>query len=132
MKFELQQRAASPDVTKEEQHLLWKEHIKITKWDAAYNICHLLFVFWIPALIIIASYVYILWILNGFLKSSKHCLNMNSLKKLSICTKANKSPQHLKPQMKTSPQTSSDDDNISAYGVPNSENAQKMIMLELK
>lgn len=39
--------------------------------ERIYNIVHLLFVFWIPALIIVASYITVLCLLNNFEPTKK-------------------------------------------------------------
>lgn len=47
------------------QQLVEKVH-QVQLWERAYNIAHLLVVFWIPALIIVASYITVLCLLNSF------------------------------------------------------------------
>ncbi|KAI6190500.1 Gonadotropin-releasing hormone receptor [Aphelenchoides bicaudatus] len=56
--------------TVEFQQLVEQVH-QVQLWERIYNIFHLLFVFWIPALIIVASYITVLCLLNSFAPSKK-------------------------------------------------------------
>uniref|UniRef100_A0A7E4UX72 G_PROTEIN_RECEP_F1_2 domain-containing protein n=1 Tax=Panagrellus redivivus TaxID=6233 RepID=A0A7E4UX72_PANRE len=47
------------------ENRLWVDYQNVEKLQMVHNICHLLFVFWIPALIIVISYVTILCIFNS-------------------------------------------------------------------
>ena len=62
----LEEKSNTPGITIEQETLLYNEYRNIEKVELAYNICHLLFVFWVPALIILSSYLTILCILNNF------------------------------------------------------------------
>jgi hypothetical protein len=56
--------------TAEFQQLVEQVH-QVQLWERIYNVAHLLFVFWIPALIIVASYVTVLCLLSNFEPSKK-------------------------------------------------------------
>ncbi|KAE9548174.1 hypothetical protein FO519_008614 [Halicephalobus sp. NKZ332] len=62
----LEEKSMIPGVTDHENLRLYNEYINIGRMELAYNICHLLFVFWVPALVILSSYLTILCILNNF------------------------------------------------------------------
>lgn len=81
----LEEQSNVPGITPEEETILYNEFRNSERVELAYNICHLLFVFWVPALIILSSYLTILCILNNFSRERSgkfyltfvFCLNLN-------------------------------------------------------
>ncbi|KAI6202242.1 Gonadotropin-releasing hormone receptor [Aphelenchoides besseyi] len=69
IQFELDQKMSTSTLSPIESQTLVEEYHAVLLWERIYNITHLLFVFWIPALIIVASYVTVLCLLNSFAPS---------------------------------------------------------------
>uniref|UniRef100_A0AC34GFY6 Uncharacterized protein n=1 Tax=Panagrolaimus sp. ES5 TaxID=591445 RepID=A0AC34GFY6_9BILA len=66
MKSQLEHRASYSSVSKYEKAFLYEQYLEIIRWETFYNICHLLFVFWLPATVIAVSYISVLCILKSF------------------------------------------------------------------
>ncbi|KAK5976841.1 hypothetical protein GCK32_019741, partial [Trichostrongylus colubriformis] len=58
----------SPNISSIEKAKIDKEVMDMQRLEKMYNISHLLFVFWIPTIIIVISYLTVLLILQGHLK----------------------------------------------------------------
>ncbi|KAK5969109.1 hypothetical protein GCK32_017424 [Trichostrongylus colubriformis] len=64
----------SPNISSTEKAKIDKEVMDMQRLEKMYNINHLLFVFWIPTIIIVISYLTVLLILQGHLKEEYHGL----------------------------------------------------------
>ncbi|KAI1719741.1 7 transmembrane receptor (rhodopsin family) domain-containing protein [Ditylenchus destructor] len=64
--LEMSSLAAAGKLSEAERWRLIEQFQDVVKWERVYNIGHLLFVFWIPTLIIITCYAIILCILSSF------------------------------------------------------------------
>ncbi|KAH7730760.1 CRE-GNRR-5 protein [Aphelenchoides avenae] len=53
--YEIDLKLGAPNQTAEHRSLLIEQYHQVVKWERLYNFAHLLFVFWIPALTIVAS-----------------------------------------------------------------------------
>ena len=56
----------SGQLTDELHATIMSESESLGKWETLYNLAHLLFVFWIPTLIIVTSYSIVICTLNSF------------------------------------------------------------------
>ncbi|CAJ0591087.1 unnamed protein product [Cylicocyclus nassatus] len=63
-----------PGTSEYAKNLIEQEIIDMQRLEKMYNIAHLLFVFWIPCIIVIISYLTVLLILQGHLKEEYHGL----------------------------------------------------------
>lgn len=68
IEFQLRSR---PTTTEFEISQLIEQETRVHMYEKIYNVVHLLFVFWIPALIIVASYITVLCLLNSFTPSKR-------------------------------------------------------------
>uniref|UniRef100_A0AC34FAN4 G-protein coupled receptors family 1 profile domain-containing protein n=1 Tax=Panagrolaimus sp. ES5 TaxID=591445 RepID=A0AC34FAN4_9BILA len=84
MKSQLEHQASLPETSEEERINLWHEYLAIGSWERAYNITHLLFVFWFPAFAIVISYISVLCILKSFSRPSKAALKDFKIKNTII------------------------------------------------
>ncbi|KAI6239296.1 Gonadotropin-releasing hormone receptor [Aphelenchoides fujianensis] len=66
IQFELDQKMSTASLTPAQSQVLVAEYNAVLWWERIYNLLHLLFVFWIPSLIIVASYMTVLCLLNSF------------------------------------------------------------------
>uniref|UniRef100_A0A183BTK4 G_PROTEIN_RECEP_F1_2 domain-containing protein n=1 Tax=Globodera pallida TaxID=36090 RepID=A0A183BTK4_GLOPA len=66
IKLGLMQGDWQDEAKNERRRELIEQFEEVLKWERAYNLAHLLFVFWIPSLIIAVSYTSILATLNSF------------------------------------------------------------------
>ncbi|CAD5230854.1 unnamed protein product [Bursaphelenchus xylophilus] len=68
--YEIDIQISTQKLTPIENKDLIERFHQVLRWERIYNIAHLLFVFWVPALIIVASYALVLCLLNQFTPKS--------------------------------------------------------------
>uniref|UniRef100_A0A915ESK3 G-protein coupled receptors family 1 profile domain-containing protein n=1 Tax=Ditylenchus dipsaci TaxID=166011 RepID=A0A915ESK3_9BILA len=89
--------AATGQLTETERWRLIQEFQNVLNWERIYNIAHLLFVFWIPTLVIITSYASILCILSSFSvpKRIRANVSFRNANRLSLTTTTQSSTKPL-------------------------------------
>ncbi|PAV75399.1 hypothetical protein WR25_14869 [Diploscapter pachys] len=71
--------AEQSGVSQERHDQLYQEVLKLIRIEQVYSITHLMFLFWLPCLVIIGSYLTVLCILQGHLKNESRLTPPNSL-----------------------------------------------------